>query len=49
MPGASKIKEESTSYVSSKCLSGTLEIKVASAVQGIWNVNSKCPVLEKLS
>ena len=32
MPGASKIKEESTWYVSSKCLTGTLEIKVASAV-----------------
>ena len=49
MPGASKIKEESTSYVSSKCLTGTLEIKVASTVQGAWNVNSKCRALEKLS
>ena len=31
MPGASKSKEESTWYVSSKCLTGTLEIKVTSA------------------
>ena len=31
MPGASKIKEEGTWYVSSKCLTGTLEIKVTSA------------------
>ena len=31
MPDASKSKEESTWYVSSKCLTGTLEIKVTSA------------------
>ena len=31
MPGASKIRLESNCYVSSKCLTGTLEIKVASA------------------
>ena len=31
MPGASKIRLESNWYVSSKCLTGTLEIKVASA------------------
>ena len=49
MPGASKIKEERTLYVSAKCLTGTLEIKVASAMPGTWNGNSKYPVLEKLS
>ena len=32
MPGASKVKGESTWYVSSKCITDTLEIKVASAV-----------------
>ena len=47
MPGASKIRLESNWYVSSKCLTGTLEIKVASA--GTWNVNPKCPALQKLS
>ena len=46
MSGASN-KEESTWYVSSKCLTCTLEIEVASA--GTWNVNSKCPALEKSS
>ena len=46
MPGASKIKEECTWYVSSKYLTGTLEMKVASAghlkcklqVPGIWKI-----------
>ena len=49
MPGASKIKEERTWYVSSKCLTGTLEIKVASAMPGTRNGDSKCLALEKLS
>ena len=34
--------------VSSKCLTGTLEIKVASAVQGTWNVNSQVPSTWKI-
>ena len=46
MPGSSKIKLESTWYVRFKCLTGTLEIKVASTgqlkcklqVPGTWEI-----------
>ena len=50
MPGASKIKLESIWYVSSKCLTGTLKITLASAghlkcklqVPGTWEIKLEC-------